>query len=84
MVIKYSINSDAQEIISDENSRIEIKAGDKVLFFSPGLMTYLTNAGMGFSKVYKNNIEESFYEVFSEVRSSMRSGLSAQMRLLLF
>ena len=38
-------------------------------------MTYLTNAGMGFSKMYKNNIEESFNEVFSEVRSSMRSGL---------
>ena len=72
---KVVLNSDVQEMIDGETSSIEIKAGDKVLFFSPGLMTYLANSGMGLNKIYKNKIEESFNEVFSEVRSTMTSGL---------
>ena len=72
---KVFINSDIQDGISGENSILEIKAGDKVLFYSPGLMNYLINSDMGLSKIYKNNIEETFNEVFSEVRSAMTSGL---------
>lgn len=72
---KVVLNSVTQELITGETSSIEIKAGDKALFFSPGIMTYLKNAGLGLNKIYKNNVEESFNEVFSEVRSAMTSGL---------
>lgn len=68
-------NSEALDNSKSGTNKFGIKALDKLLFLSPGLLSYLLSAKMKINNIYKNNVEVTFNEVFSEVRNSMSSGL---------